>query len=167
MTYFELFELPVQLKVDRSLLPQKYFALSREFHPDFYINKTDTEKKKALEISAMLNRALKTLKDEDETIKYVLQLKGLLQEEEKYELPPEFLGEMLELNEQITEAGDEQASATVHTAIGNIESSIYEPVKEIIENYQDGVTAKKELLQVKEYYFKKKYLNRIKQRLTV
>jgi molecular chaperone HscB len=34
-------------------------------------------------------------------------------------------------------------------------------LKKIIEHYQEGATSKEELLQVKQYYFKKKYLNRI------
>ncbi len=46
-------------------------------------------------------------------------------------------------------------------AIGQIQNEIYEPVKDIIEHYEDGVTTDPELLKVKEYYFKKKYLNRI------
>jgi hypothetical protein len=37
----------------------------------------------------------------------------------------------------------------------NIQNGIYEPVKEIVEHYQEGITAEKELLQIKEYYFKK------------
>jgi molecular chaperone HscB len=53
----------------------------------------------------------------------------------------------------------------LYKKVDNIEYEIYEPVKEIIENYQDGITTEKELLQVKEYYFKKKYLDRIKKQL--
>jgi len=35
------------------------------------------------------------------------------------------------------------------------------------ENYQEGITSEKELLQVKEYYYKKKYLDRIHKQLAV
>jgi molecular chaperone HscB len=34
-----------------------------------------------------------------------------------------------------------------------------------VEHYQEGITSEKELLQVKEYYYKKKYLDRIKKQL--
>jgi molecular chaperone HscB len=50
-------------------------------------------------------------------------------------------------------------------AIDKLQTDIYEPVKNIIENYQDGSTSEKELLQVKEYYYKKKYLTRIRKEL--
>jgi molecular chaperone HscB len=166
MNYFEIFDLPVQLKVDKDDLPKKYFELSRRFHPDFFANATAAEQEKALEITASLNKAFKTFQNPDETIKYVLQLKGLLEEEEKYQLPPGFLSQVLEINEQLMDAEDNPAlRLSLQSGIDNLQSEIYEPVKEIVEHYQDGVTSEKELLQVKEYYYKKKYLDRIRREL--
>src|SRR6187402_1994836 len=104
MNYFEIFGIPVQLKVDKSGLPAKYFELNKKFHPDFYANAIPSEQHHALEITANLNKAFKTFQNPDETIKYVLQLKELLEEEEKYQLPPDFLMEVLEINEQLMDA---------------------------------------------------------------
>lgn len=166
MNYFEIFGLPIQLKVDKTDLPKRFFELSRKFHPDFYANATPSEKEKALEITANLNKAFKTFQNEDETIKYVLQLKGLLEEEEKYQLPPGFLMEVLEINEKLMDAEDDpNLKMHLQSAIDNLQSEIYTPVKNVIETYQDGVTTEKELLQVKEYYYKKKYLTRIRKEL--
>lgn len=166
MNYFEIFGLPIQLKVDKTDLPKRFFELSRQFHPDFYANATPSEKEKALEITANLNKAFKTFQNEDETIKYVLQLKGLLEEEEKYQLPPGFLMEVLEINEKLMDAEDDpNLKIHLQSAIDNLQAEIYAPVKNIIETYQDGVTTEKELLQVKEYYYKKKYLTRIRKEL--
>lgn len=164
MNYFELFEIPVQLKVDKALLPKKYFELSRKYHPDFFANAGKQDKAMALEISALLNKAFKTFQNPDETIKYVLQLKELLEEEEKYELPPDFLMEVLELNEQLMDKGSNNG---IETRIDQLQTEIYEPVQKIIEGYQEGVTSEKELLQVKEYYYKKKYIDRIRKELSV
>ncbi len=166
MNYFELFEIPVQLKVDKAGLSQKYFELSRKYHPDFFVNSAENEKADMLDKSALLNKALKTFQNPDETIKYVLQSKELLQEEEKYELPPAFLMEMLEINEQLMDAGDDpEVKTKLRSSINELQSGIYEPVKEIVESYQDGITSEKELLQVKEYYYKKKYLDRLRKQL--
>ena len=166
MNYFEIFGLPIQLKVDKNELPKKYFELSRKFHPDFYANTTPSEQHQALEITANLNKAFKTFQNPDETIKYVLQLKGLLEEEEKYQLPPDFLMEVLEINEQLMDAGDNpELKSNLQSSILHLQSEIYEPVKETVEHYQDGVITEEELLQVKEYYYKKKYLHRIQQQL--
>jgi molecular chaperone HscB len=168
MNYFELFEIPVQLKVDKASLPRKYFELSRKYHPDFFVNGTGEEQTLALEKSALLNKALKTFQNPDETIKYVLQLKGLLEEEEKYELPPDFLMEVLEINEELMELGENKTLLPkLELRITELQAEIYEPVKEIVESYKEGITSEKELLQVKEYYYKKKYLDRIKRQLSV
>lgn len=157
MNYFELFEIPVSLKIDKAGLAQKYFELQKKYHPDFFTQGTEHEQEQALEISSQLNKALKILKNEEETIKYVLQLKGLLEEEEKYQLPPEFLMEMMELNEELS---DDSAAQ-----IAGIEKELYAEVKPIIENYNDTTVSSHNLLKLKEYYYKKKYLQRILDRL--
>ncbi|MEI9959186.1 MAG: iron-sulfur cluster co-chaperone HscB C-terminal domain-containing protein [Ferruginibacter sp.] len=156
MNYFELFDLPVSLKVDKSLLANKYVALQKKYHPDFFTQATEAEQAEALEISSQINKALKVFKNEDETIKYVLQQKGLLEEEEKYQLPPEFLMEVMELNEELSDQSAQQ--------VADFEQTIYSPVKDIIENFS-AATTDAQLLQVKEYYFKKKYLQRILDRI--
>ncbi len=165
MNYFELFEIPVQLKIDKNSLTGRFFELSRKYHPDYFVSKDSKEQLDSLEKSAMLNKAYKTFQNTDETIKYVLQLKSLLEEEEKYELSAEFLMEVLEINEQLMDAEDQSVKENLQLTINNLQSDIYEPVKEIVEHYQEGVTSEKELLQVKEYYYKKKYLRRIQQQL--
>jgi molecular chaperone HscB len=165
MNYFELFEIPVQLKVDIAPLQKKFVELSRKYHPDYFVNDEASVQSEVLEKSALLNKAWKAFKNPDETIKYVLQQKGLLEEEEKYELPPDFLMEVLELNEQLMDADEPAVRDSVKVAIENIQSEIYEPVEKIITNYQEAATSEEELLQVKEYYYKKKYLDRMRREL--
>ena len=172
MTYFDLFEIPVQLKVDKGSLPHKYFELSKKYHPDYFANETMELQAEALERSALLNKALKTFQNSDETIKYELQLKGRLQEDEKYELPPGFLMEILEINEAMMDREEAVRKdsfggvSNILPTIDKLQSEIYAPVKEIVEHYKDGITTNEELLQVKEYYYKKKYIDRIRQQLS-
>ena len=164
MNYFELFEIPVSLSPDKSLLKQKFYALSRQYHPDFFTQENEADQSEALEKASMVNKAFKVFQKQDETIKYVLQLKGLVEEEEKYQLPPDFLMEMMELNEQLMDAKMEQDSAGLTKLKGSVaavQQDIYEPVKPIVEGYNDETTSTEDLLKVKEYYYKKKYLNRI------
>ena len=72
--------------------------------------------------------------------------------------------EVMEINEQLMDGGNRAALAT---KIKDLQSGIYEPVKNYIENYTEGITTEKELLQVKEYYYKKKYTDRIKKELSL
>ena len=134
-----------------------YFELQKKYHPDFYTNDDDDAQEKALEKSSEINKALKVLKNRDTTIKYVLQLKGMIVEEEKYPLPPDFLMEVMELNENLSE--DSVAAIEV------FEKNIYAEVSGLVENYNDETVTNNELLKLKEYYYKKKYLQRILERM--
>ena len=104
MNYFELFEIPVSLKVEAGGLAKKYFELQKKFHPDYYSKESTEVQAAILEKVAQINKAFKTFKNPDEIIKYVLMEKELLEEEEKYQLPPDFLMEMMDLNEQLADA---------------------------------------------------------------
>ena len=165
MNYFELFEIPVSLKVDAGSLAKKYFELQKKFHPDYYSNESTEVQAAILEKVAQINKAFKTFKNPDEIIKYVLMEKELLEEEEKYQLPPDFLMEMMDLNEQLADAAMDGGEnlLLIKEGLADTEAEIYLPVKLIIENYKEGITSTEELLKVKEYYYKKKYLNRLKQ----
>jgi molecular chaperone HscB len=151
MNYFELFELPVSIQIDKTKLAQKYFELQKKYHPDFFAKATEHEQAEALEISSQLNKALKIFKNENQTIKYVLQLKQLLEDEEKYQLPPAFLMEMMELNEELNEGSAEE--------IEQFESELYKEVQPIIENYNDASITTADLLKLKDYYYKKNTCN--------
>ncbi len=164
MNHFELYNIPVSLQPDAQLVKQKFYELSRKYHPDFFTNAAETEQAAVLETSSQVNKAYKIFRNPGETIKYVLQLHGLLEEEEKYQLPGSFLAEMLDLNEQLMEAeldGNAAGKANLQQSVKEMEASVYAPVKDIIEHYEEGTTTEQELLQVKDYYYKKKYLSRI------
>ena len=86
-----------------------------------------------------------------------LKIKNLLQEEEKYPLPPDFLMEVMELNENLSDGSA--------AAIADFEKDIHSEVSGIIKNYNDSTTSTADLLKLKEYYYKKKYLQRILDRI--
>jgi molecular chaperone HscB len=165
MNYFELLQIPVQLKPDKELVRQKYFEQSKKLHEDPTASK---EMHKAQGTMEDLNKAYQTFNNSDETIRYVLIWKGLLSEEENYKLPPSFLLQVTEIAEA-TKSPDLIANPNkrmrARAQLVELKKEIYEPVKDIIENYNEGVTTPQELLQVKDYYFKKKYLHRLAQQL--
>jgi len=164
MNYFELFEIPVSLQIDNNELKKKYLELQKKYHPDFSPEADEKEQNVMLENSSILNNGLKIFQDADETIKYVLQLKGLLEENEKYDLPPDFLMEMMELNETMS-APDVLSVEEAATKLSWLETELYQSVQIIIENYDEEITTDEQLLLVKDYYYKKKYLKRVLERL--
>lgn len=161
MNYFELYQLPLSLQPDPAKVKAKFYELSRLYHPDFHGQGTEEEQAEALEKASQVNMAWKVFQHPDETIKYVLQLKGLLEEEEKYQLSPEFLMEVMDLNEQALDVSEQADIDRLTQTIHQFQQEIYEPVAKIVADYQEGITTQEELLQVKEYYFRKKYLDRL------
>lgn len=157
MNYFELFDIPVSIQLDSKWLTTQYVALQKKFHPDFFGQASIEEQSEVMEKSAAINKAFKIFQKEEETIKYILQLKGLLQEEEKYQLPPDFLMEVMELNESLSDNSANEVAV--------FEKEIYEKVRPIIEGYNDESVTKEDLLTLKDYYFRKKYLQRILERM--
>ncbi|MDI9359009.1 MAG: DnaJ domain-containing protein [Phycisphaerales bacterium] len=158
MYYFELFDLTPTFFPSPELLKKKYYELSKTNHPDRFTQANSTEQLHALSLTTDINKAYKTLSDKDELVAYILKEKELLVENEKFELPSDFLMLIMELNEQLN---DNQPSPSNNTPINNLLNTIYEPVKEIMENFKENSTTKEELLQIKVYYFKKKYVQRL------
>lgn len=164
MNYFELFEIPVAIKLDTMLLKNKFYQLSRQYHPDHFANASEAKQSEALERSSMINKAWKVFQSEEEIIHYILSLHHLMEEEEKYELSPAFLMEIMELNEELMELEDEKDTEKLTGIKNKIEqllTEIYSHVEEIVESYQEATISKEKLLRLKDYYYKKKYLKRI------
>lgn len=164
MNYFELFELPISLQVDAKELSNKYIEMQRRFHPDFFSKSDADEQEEMLQKSSMVNTGHKVLSNGDATMKYVLELKRLVTDNEKYELPPDFLMEMMEINETLAEPKDSEIEE-METKISQMQKQLYQSIQNIVENYNDDITTDEQLLLVKDYYYKKKYLNRILERL--
>lgn len=161
MNYFELFGLPVAPSVDKSELSKKYFGLQKSNHPDFFTQSTEAEKENALELSAAINKAFGIFQFREKTLEYFLQVKGVLSPNEKYQLPADFLSEMMEINEALM---DEPADL-VKAKVEDYERSLKEKIKPVITHYNPETTTEADLMKLKEYYYKEKYLKRILDRL--
>ena len=113
--YFEIFDLPRSAAVDAKDLEKRFYALSRQLHPDLYARKSQAERDYAQEASALLNDAYRTLKDPIARAMYLLKLEGFdIGEQGAKDVPPELLEEMFELNMMLEEANpDEIAAARV------------------------------------------------------
>jgi molecular chaperone HscB len=159
MNYFELFEFDIVPIVDKSLLTKKYLQLQKQYHPDNYSLSDENEQNQSLEMSSLINKAFAVFKDELKTMGYFLEIKGLISEEEKYQLPSAFLMEMMEVNEQIDE-GDFEASS-----LDGIQFDLDQEIQFVMQKNASDFT-EQELLRIKEFYYKKKYLKRILDRLT-
>ena len=159
MNFFKLFEFDVAPIIDKSLLTKKYLQLQKQYHPDNYSLSDEYEQSQSLEMSSLINKAFAVFKDDLHTVGYFLQIKGLITNDEKYQLPSAFLMEMMEVNEQIDE-GEFDASALEH-----IQIELDQEIQFLLQKNASELS-EAELLRIKEFYYMKKYLKRILDRLT-
>jgi molecular chaperone HscB len=74
--FFSFLGLSRKLTIDVADLEQRYRALSRQFHPDYFYNASAAERRASLERSSYLNDAYRTLKNPVSRIEYLLKLEG-------------------------------------------------------------------------------------------
>ena len=161
MNYFELFGLPIGFKVDAQKLRAAFMDIQKASHPDKFSQATEAEQILALENSANANKGFSLLNNAEKILPYVLEIKGFLIADEKFNLPPDFLVEMMELNEAWMEADNETEKTKVKIQVQNIQNEIFSPIKALLEAPSIDTISKEGMLQIKEYYYKKKYLDRI------
>ena len=110
--YFAFFEIPVQLALDPNDLQQRFYALSRKLHPDLFARKSAREGEYALDATAILNDAYRTLRDPIARAQYVLKGEGFdAAEQSTKDVPPELLEEVFDLNMALEEAASGDAEA--------------------------------------------------------
>ncbi len=159
MNYYNLFQLPQSPIVDRVLVSKKYIELQKQYHPDYFTKENEEDKENALAISANINKAYNIFSNKDKTIEYFLQIKNVIIVDEKYNLPPDFLMEMMELNETFNE------NINIENEIKSFENALNETIKPILALGASSLLDENTLQQLKLYYYKKKYLKRILERL--
>jgi molecular chaperone HscB len=105
--YFSYLGMKKELNLDLDELENHFYELSRKYHPDYFSNKDENERKISIERTAFLNSAYKILKDPVQRAGYLLKLEwGEIPKEEK-KVPPEILMEVMEFQEKIEERKSE------------------------------------------------------------
>src|SRR2546421_1694689 len=71
---FAFLGVPRKLDLDVQDLEQRFRALSRQFHPDYFYNASPAERRASLERSSYLNDAYRTLRDPIRRLEYLLTI---------------------------------------------------------------------------------------------
>jgi len=102
--YYALFGIPRGLNLSLDELQKRFYELSRELHPDRFMQKPEAERQRALDMSSALNDAYRTLKDPIKRAQYLLSQEGFdIGEQRSKDVPPELLEEVFELNMALEE----------------------------------------------------------------
>ncbi len=97
--YYRFFGLERRLSIDLADLQERYYSLSRLVHPDRFQRGTPNEKRFALDATAILNDAYRTLRDPVARAEYVLREEGIEAAERNSKRPvPELIEEVFDLH---------------------------------------------------------------------
>jgi molecular chaperone HscB len=117
--YYAVLGIPHGLNLSVDDVRQRYYALSREYHPDRFMQKPEAERQQALDMSSALNDAYRTLKDPIKRAQHLLSLEGFdIGEQRSKDVPPELLEEVFELNMALEEmrGGDDSVRSQLEQA---------------------------------------------------
>lgn len=101
--YFILFNLPISFDIDRKMLDKAYFANQIKYHPDQSTNKPHPEKVAILNMSMVINKAYKVLKNPLKRAEYILSLHNIIvnSENDNFKADKILLAEILDDQERV------------------------------------------------------------------
>lgn len=157
--YFQLYEMKPTLNPDTAALRSKFYALSRQYHPD---RATGDDQLALLTMASQVNEGYRVLGDKDALLGYVLRRAGVVEDNEQYKLPPDFLMDMIDLNEAVADASADPGMAAgarreLQAALDAWESG-FGPLR---DRFNEGDNDAALLAKLKDFYYRKKYLERV------
>jgi len=110
MQYYDALGLQPKLALDLEDLKKRFYDRSRQWHPDRFSRAGAEERQRALDMTATLNDAFRTLRAAVSRAEYFLEESGIPPSKDA---PPELLEEAFEFNMALEElrGGDESARA--------------------------------------------------------
>jgi molecular chaperone HscB len=159
MNYFELFDLPISLSIDKADLRRRYYARSRAVHPDLQVEQEE-------QAAAITNEAYRVLSDDDARLRHLLSLHHVHTMENE-QLPPDFLMEMMEINEAIMEIETDADAQPVLGQVAEYEATMAESIADLHTTWPtlpDQIT--NALERLKMFAIKRRYILRIRENLS-
>jgi molecular chaperone HscB len=132
--HFELFGLPASFAVDAATLDRAWRELQAEVHPDRHAAADDASRRLALQASARVNEAYRTLKDPVERGRYLLHLRGIDGfDETDTRLALAFLEAQLERRERAAEASEAGDVGALDDLVAQIRAESRERERELAD----------------------------------
>ncbi|SFQ00292.1 iron-sulfur cluster co-chaperone HscB C-terminal domain-containing protein [Hymenobacter arizonensis] len=168
--YFAFYGLPESFQPDEAALKRLYYAKSRETHPDFHATSSAENQADMLQQATLNTDAYRTLSDSDKRMAYILRQHGLLEEGKQEQLPPDFLMDMMDLNEQLMDLETDPNADTVAQVAADVQAladTLDAGIQPILAGYEGLPSDHRPaaLQQIRTYYLKKRYLLRIQQQV--
>ncbi len=164
MKYFEAFGLEPKLTLDTADLQQRFYQLSREFHPDRFTRKPVEEQQMALEKTSVLNDGLRILKDPVRRAEYVLKNNGFdIGEQRGKDVPPELLEEVFELNLALEES-DVAQLGSFKAKFDGMRAEIDSGLATLFARY-DETQSRDDLARIRAVLNRRRYIDNLVQKI--
>lgn len=140
MRFYEALDLVPRLALDLDDVKRRFYERSRQWHPDRFGQAGKEAQDTALEMSAVLNDAFRTLRDPVTRAEYFLEENGI---EASKTPPPELLEEVFDLNMALEELreGDDSARPKLldaQTRFIHMRNEIDAGLEELFQAYDDS-----------------------------
>ncbi len=161
--YYQLLGISRSLNVSLDDLQKRYYELSRQLHPDRFMQKPEAEQQRALDMSSALNDAYRTLKDPVKRAQYLLSQEGFdVGEQRSKDVPSELLEEVFELNMALEEmrSGDDSARPQLEAAeknFTNMLAGVDQQLESLFEKY-DQSRSRDVLAEIRGVLNRRKYI---------
>lgn len=155
--YFDVLDVNNSFEVSTEALQKSFKETQKLLHPDKFTLKTNKEKELSEEISSLINISYSTLLNPLQRGIYMLKLKGISIEEDTQMDDPEFLMEVMELNEQI-------AAADGNEPLVEIRSKIKDECSKLIKELSDAFKAERSH-DAKTLLIRLRYFNNMSEKL--
>jgi molecular chaperone HscB len=162
MRYYEALGLEPRLALNADDLKKKFYEQSRQWHPDRFGRAAPEEQQRALDMTALVNDAFRTLRDPVTRAEYFLKQNGI---EISKDAPPELLEEVFELNMALEElrGGDDSARSQLVEAQARFQSMRSEIDDSLAESFASFETSqdKNVLDQIRSALNRRRYVSNL------
>jgi molecular chaperone HscB len=119
--HFDLFGLPPRFRLDAAALEDAWRRLQSDVHPDRHAAGSDADRRAALQASARVNEAYRTLREPVGRAEYLLALHGIdAARETDTALPMTFLERQLERREEAADAAAARDAAALRAVLDEV-----------------------------------------------
>ncbi len=113
LDHFGLLGIERWFQIDERALKQRYLALARSTHPDAFGGASDRLRELSVRLSAQVNEAYRVLRDPVLRAGYLLELAGGPSAAADRTVPPELLGSVMLIREELEEAKSAGDTVTI------------------------------------------------------
>jgi molecular chaperone HscB len=119
--HFTLFGLAPRFALDAAALDAAYRRVQSDVHPDRYASGSDAERRLAMQASARVNEAYRTLRSPVARAEYLLGLNGVdPRDETDTKMPLDFLERQLARRDEAAQAAEEHDTRTLAAVIDDV-----------------------------------------------